>query len=55
MDGYNAILHLYDGFLFHFDFKSILARNASLLSDEAQSITGTFSREISHVYLKRKQ
>lgn len=55
MDGYNAILHLYDGFRFHFVFKNTLARNASLLSYETQSITGTFSREISHVYLKRKQ
>lgn len=55
MDCYNAILHWYDGFSFHFVLKNMLAINASLLSYEAHTITGTFSREISHVYLKRKQ
>jgi len=50
-DSYNAIRHRYDGFSFHFVLKNMLA----FLSYEGHTITGKFFREISHVYLKRKQ
>lgn len=55
MDCCNAILHQYDRFSFHFSLKTVLAINTSLLSYEAHTVTGKFSREISHAYLERTQ
>lgn len=55
MDCYNAVLHQYDRLSFHFVLKNMLAISTFLLSYQAHTIIGKFSREIDHIYLKRKQ
>lgn len=50
MDCYNAILHRYDGFSFHFSLKNMLAINTSLLSCETHTTTGKFSeKSVMHI------